>query len=144
MTPFLKSPNGNHFPLEKIRVVDGDTLEADVKLGFGVTLSKRKIRLTGIDTPEVHTSRTLEKQAGILVAAYLAEKLGVHYYDDPAGACEDEADKYGRLLGRPHAGVIDLCSHLIARKFAHSYLGGTKEPWTDEELNNIIEELGNG
>ena len=83
------------------RVVDGDTIDADIVLGFGVVLQNKRIRLAGVDTPEVRTSDDVEKGFGLRAKAFVANWC--------AGDGElilvikgDEYDKFGRVLGDVH------------------------------------------
>ena len=59
-----------------VRVVDGDTVDVDVDLGFGVWLKKERVRLLGIDTPESRTRDKVEKQYGLAAKAFLKQVLG--------------------------------------------------------------------
>ena len=58
------------------RVVDGDTVDVDIDLGFGVILSNQRIRLYGIDTPESRTRDPIEKVFGKMAGSFLKDKLG--------------------------------------------------------------------
>mgnify|MGYP005695024387 FL=1 len=59
-----------------IRIVDGDTVDVDINLGFGVVLANQRIRLYGIDTPESRTRDPIEKIFGKTAAKFLESKLG--------------------------------------------------------------------
>ena len=78
------------------RVVDGDTVDVDIDLGFGVWLKKQRVRLYGIDTPESRTRDLDEKKFGLMAKAYLIDQL-------KDGAILktrlDGKGKYGRILG---------------------------------------------
>ena len=60
-----------------LKVLDDDTVEIDLDLGFNIVLSNQKVRLAGIDTPESRTTNTEEKPRGLLSKKKLAEKLPV-------------------------------------------------------------------
>ncbi len=81
------------------RVVDGDTVDVDIDLGFGMWIHKERIRLYGIDTPESRTRDLEEKKYGLLA------KEQVKYFL-PVGSIQtlitvkDKAGKFGRILGR--------------------------------------------
>lgn len=80
-----------------LRVVDGDTVDVDIDLGFGVWMHKERVRLYGIDTPESRTRDKEEKKYGKAAKAFLQEKL-------EAGTpllrtFKDGVGKYGRILG---------------------------------------------
>jgi micrococcal nuclease len=82
-----------------IRVVDGDTIDADIDLGFDVHVKKR-IRLAGINAPESRTRNKVEKKLGLAAKERLIDIL------DGAANCfeleSEELGKYGRVLGRLH------------------------------------------
>ena len=63
------------YKIKIIKVVDGDTVDVDIDLGFGVWLHKERVRLYGIDTPESRTRDLEEKKYGKAASAYLKEKL---------------------------------------------------------------------
>lgn len=80
-------------------VYDGDTMTADIDLGFRITMHKQKIRLYGIDTPEV---RGTDKEMGLIAKRYLSDEvlgreIELETYKDKSG-------KYGRWLGIIHTG----------------------------------------
>ena len=82
-----------------VRVVDGDTIDAMIDLGFGVHVKKR-IRLSGINAPESRTRNLVEKKLGLAAKERLKEML------EGAANCFEleskELGKYGRVLGRLH------------------------------------------
>ncbi len=91
--------NRYRWQCELIRVVDGDTLEAWIELDFGVKLSA-KLRLEGIDTPEIHTVKqnTEEYKKGMLAKAFVEERFhvqGSKFYIETSGA---RPGKYGRFV----------------------------------------------
>jgi len=101
-----------------IRVIDGDTVDAMIDLGFG-TWVKKRIRLYGINTPEVRTRDLLEKKAGIGAAARLQELM-----DDCGGNFNLESHgvgKYGRCLGTLFINNIDINMLLLNEGFAEEY-----------------------
>ena len=114
-----------------LRVVDGDTVDAEIDLGFDVSVKKR-IRLVGINTPECRTRDLKEKALGLAakdrVKAILAE--------NPKFDLEStEVGKYGRVLGRIHITVLDgtesltqicLNDQLVKEKHAVEYHGGKR------------------
>lgn len=79
-----------------VRVVDGDTVDVDIDLGFGVWLKKQRVRLYGIDTPESRTRDLDEKKFGLMAKEFLKDQL-------KNGAILktrlDGKGKYGRILG---------------------------------------------
>ena len=79
------------------RVVDGDTVDAQIGLGFGVWIHRR-VRLRGIDCPECRTSDPEEKVYGLLAKQALIDKL-VETDFHVQVKCPPNNDKYGRVLG---------------------------------------------
>ena len=85
------------------RVVDGDTVDVDIDLGFGIVLKNERVRVMGIDTPESRTRDKVEKQFGLAAKKRLKEML-----DNKSGPIlktqinkkgEDMKGKFGRILG---------------------------------------------
>ena len=122
-----------------VRVVDGDTVDVDIFLGFGVVLHKQRIRLYGIDTPESRTRDPIEKKFGKLAAAFLKEKLGK--------TCVirtqlDDRGKYGRILGEflVYDGITDremtVNDIMIREHLAVAYFGQSKDDIEEEHLVN--------
>ncbi len=104
------------------RVVDGDTVDANIDLGFDISIHKR-IRLAGIDTPETRTRDKEEKARGLASKSRLIELL-----KDGAFVLEsNEVGKYGRVLGTLHIDNININDTLVEEGFAVEYWGGTKK-----------------
>ena len=112
-----------------LKVLDGDTVEIDLDLGFNIVLSNQKVRLAGIDTPESRTTNTEEKPRGLLSKKKLQEKLPVGSYAMIETQRPDSNDdKFGRILGifitedgtRVNQWMID-------NNYAVLYLGENKE-----------------
>ena len=84
-----------------IRVVDGDTVDVDINLGFGVWLKDERVRIIGIDTPESRTSDKIEKLFGIVAKRKLRELLenGAKLITIEDNHGEDMKGKFGRILG---------------------------------------------
>jgi micrococcal nuclease len=101
------------------KVVDGDTIDADIDLGFDISLTKR-IRLAGVDTPESRTTDAKEKALGLEVKEWLKKKL-------VKTELPDSTEKYGRILGRLFADGVCLNDRMIAEGYAWEYDGGTKK-----------------
>ncbi len=129
------------------RVVDGDTVDVDIDLGFGVWLKKQRIRLMGVDTPEKRTSDPLEKQFGLLATSIVEAFC-------PVGAgilIETELDgkgKYGRILGTVWSPVddtnINVNQFLITERYGVAYHGQSKDDIADEHLANYAYLTENG
>jgi len=84
-----------------IKVVDGDTVDVDIDLGFGIVLSNERVRINGIDTPESRTRDKVEKKFGLAAKARLKSLLGktciLKTQINKSG--EDMKGKFGRILG---------------------------------------------
>ena len=113
-----------------IKVVDGDTLDIEIDLGFDVTI-KQRVRLNGIDTPETKTKNKEEKLAGLRAKKITedcvkgAKIVVVKTHKD---------DKYGRILVDLIADGINLNERLVNEGFAWKYDGGTK----DKDLTQLV------
>tara|TARA_R100001082_G_scaffold110262_2_gene89723 strand:- start:1928 stop:2272 length:345 start_codon:yes stop_codon:yes gene_type:complete len=104
------------------RVIDGDTVDAHIDLGFDITIHKR-IRLAGIDSPESRTRDLEEKARGLAAKDKLIELL-----DDGNFILESkEVGKYGRVLGTLHINDININDTLVKEGFAVEYNGGSKK-----------------
>jgi len=117
------------------RVVDGDTVDVDIDLGFGVILKKERVRIMGIDTPESRTRDKVEKKFGLASKARLKEILG----KEAVLVCKeyDAKGKFGRVLGdfttNDGRMVTDV---LIEEGHAVAYFGGSKEEIQAKHLVN--------
>jgi micrococcal nuclease len=108
-----------------LKVIDGDTIEVDFDLGFGVWLRNQRIRLDGIDTPESRTSDKEEKVRGTLSKDKLKEILGK---DIQITTKIDPNEKYGRILGvLVNKDGINVNQWLIDNNYAVKYSGENKE-----------------
>lgn len=100
------------------RWVDGDTVDVDIDLGFGLIYSNQRIRLYGIDAPEQRTRDLVEKEKGLAATAYVNEqapvgsKVVIKTYKD---------DKYGRILGEIFVGDTNLNTLLTVEGHAVRY-----------------------
>lgn len=123
------------------RVVDGDTVDVDIDLGFGVWLHDERVRIMGIDTPESRTRDLVEKAFGLASKARLKELI-------PEGTTqtlktevdkdgEDAKGKFGRILGdflsEEGRRVTEV---LIEEGYAVDYYGGSKEEIQAQHLKN--------
>ena len=109
---------------EVLRVVDGDTLDARIDLGFDVHVKKR-IRLHGIDTWESRTRDAEEKEKGIAAKSRLVELLQAD--QGKFKLISYGVGKFGRVLGELEVSVGNECDILIKEGHAYSYFGGNKE-----------------
>ena len=109
------------------RVIDGDTVDVDIQLGFNVVLAKQRVRLHGIDTPESRTRNLEEKVRGLLSKGYLKDKC-------PKGAIvtlvSKERGKFGRILGilfNDEDIQTSINDRMIEDGYAVPYTGGNKD-----------------
>ena len=128
------------------RVLDGDTIDVTIDLGFDL-YKKERVRVAGVDTPEKRTRDLEEKKLGLDATVWLQEKL--------EGAIEGDDDlvirtelvggvgKYGRLLGWLYIGDADvsLNEQMIEEGYAWAYDGGTKQK-NFEDLREIRRQHG--
>lgn len=118
-----------------LRVVDGDTIDVDIDLGFNVSYTQR-VRLAGIDTPESRTTDLKEKALGLEVKEYLKSLLDST--DDIVIQTEkpDSSEKYGRILGWLFIDdeETSLNEKMINEGYAWEYDGGTKQKDFDSLL----------
>jgi micrococcal nuclease len=118
-----------------VKVVDGDTADVDIDLGFGVWLKKQRIRFYGIDTPESRTIDLEEKKYGLMAKEMVLAHL-------PIGSTQilrthkDGVGKYGRILGSFVVGDTTLNQMLIDTHNAVAYFGQSKEDIEDEHIVN--------
>ena len=78
-------------------IVDGDTVDVDIDLGFDVWLKSRRIRINNIDTPETRTKDLFEKEQGLAAKARASELLPLH--SKQTLLSKDWLGKYGRIIG---------------------------------------------
>ena len=124
-----------------VRVVDGDTVDVDIDLGFGMWMHKERIRLHGIDTPESRTRDLEEKKFGLL-----AKEQVEHFL--PKGSIQtlvtvkDKAGKFGRILGKFK--IVDpvtaydttVNDWMIKEHHAAPYFGQSKDEIAQIHLEN--------
>ncbi len=112
------------------RVVDGDTLDAIIDLGFDITVHKR-IRLAGINTPESRTRDLEEKKRGLAAKEALLTLLTKTNQHDYFVVESEKVGKFGRVLGRLHIEIDDVecCinDRLISDGHAVEYHGGKRK-----------------
>ena len=109
-----------------LKVVDGDTIDADIDLGFDISLTKR-VRLSGVDTPENRTTDLKEKTLGLEVKEWLKKNLDGKKNILIKTELPDSTEKYGRILGRLYVDDVCLNDRMISEGYAWEYDGGTKQ-----------------
>ena len=129
-----------------LRVVDGDTVDVDIDLGFGVWLRNERVRIMGIDTPESRTRDKQEKKFGLLAKERLKELLPkgkdsvLRTQIDKDG--EDAKGKFGRILGNfvyghGHNGRFTMVTDILIKVgHAVAYYGQNKEDIEKAHLLN--------
>ena len=118
-----------------VRVVDGDTVDIDIDLGFGVWLRKQRIRMYGIATPESRTSDDVEKIYGLAAKEFLVK--WTNSGDLSLKTFKDGKGKYGRILGELwYGGEHNINQLLIDNHHAVKYHGQSKEEIAEEHIAN--------
>ena len=119
---------------EVTKVVDGDTFDCILDLGFDVLLEGR-VRMLGIDTPESRTRDLEEKAYGLLAKDWLYEHIkGEEIIVQTV--VDNEKGKFGRILGTVLVDRVDINSKMIEEGHAVAYFGGSKEEIQDKHMAN--------
>ena len=132
----------NRFKVTVVKVVDGDTIDVDIDLGFSVTLKKQRVRMVGIDTPESRTRDLVEKLFGKASKAHLKTLLEV---GDIQLVSHDKG-KFGRILGDLFVGDNDysINQQMIDDHHAVEYTGANKDTTIEQHLKHRKLLLENG
>ena len=129
------------------RVVDGDTVDVDIDLGFGIVLTDERVRIMGIDTPESRTSDKVEKLFGLASKYRLQELLGEYAIlkTQVSKNGEDMKGKFGRILGDFRAADGRLVTEiLIEEGHCVPYFGGSKDDVQNQHMINRERLLNEG
>jgi endonuclease YncB( thermonuclease family) len=146
MVPPNRKSCYNFRVVEINRVLDGDTIDVTIDLGFDL-FKKERVRVAGVDTPEKRTRDLEEKALGIDATNWLKEKLEGALAGDDDLVIRTElvggVGKYGRLLGWLYLGdgSLSLNEQMITEGYAWAYDGGTKQK-NFEELREIRRTFG--
>jgi len=141
MTPPSRKSCYNFRVVEITKVLDGDTIDVVIDLGFDL-YKKERVRVAGVDTPEKRTKDEEEKELGYDATNWLKEKLEGAIHGDDELIVRTElvggVGKYGRLLGWLYIGdaEVSLNEMMIEEGYAWPYDGGTKQK-NFEELREI-------
>ena len=121
-----------------LKVLDGDTVEIDLDLGFNIVLANQKVRLAGVDTPESRTTNLEEKPRGLLSKKKLQEKLPLGTWATIETLRSDNNDdKFGRILGIFIANDGTRVNQwLIDNNYAVGYMGENKEAVQEAHQKN--------
>ena len=129
-----------------LKIIDGDTVDVDIDLGFGIVLKNERVRVMGIDTPESRTRDKVEKQFGLAAKKRLKEML-----DNKSGPIlktqinkkgEDMKGKFGRILGdftvyhAPTDSWRMVTDIMVEEGHAVAYFGGAKADVQKQHLKN--------
>ena len=146
MTPPSRKSCYNFRVISIDKVVDGDTIDVTIDLGFDL-YKKERVRVAGVDTPEKRTRNLEEKALGLDATAWIKDHLEGAIDGDDDLIIRTELDggvgKYGRLLGWLYIGDSDLSlnEQMITEGYAWSYDGGTKQKNFDD-LREIRRSFG--
>ena len=119
-----------------VRIIDGDTVDVDIDLGFAVWLNKQRIRLFGVDTPESRTRDAEEKKFGILAKNFVKGRLPVGSMQILRTRMDDSRGKFGRILGEFVLEETTLNQLLIVTNNGVPYFGQSKEEIEKAHLEN--------
>jgi len=135
--------NTNEYDVTVVKVVDGDTVDVDIDLGFGVCLKDERVRIMGIDTPESRTSDKVEKLFGTAAKkrlySLLEKDAKLITTEDKNG--EDMKGKFGRILGdfyveRYEGKKEKVTDVMIEEGHCVPYFGGSKEEVQAQHMAN--------
>ena len=122
-----------------VKIIDGDTVDVDIDLGFGVWMHKERIRLYGIDTPESRTRDLEEKKYGLAAKKFLTGML-----DDKGGIIlkthKDATGKFGRILGElwrtTDYADKSINDYMVEKHHAAAYMGQSKTHIEEQHMKN--------
>ena len=126
-----------------VKVVDGDTIDVDIDLGFGMTYKKQRVRLMGIDTPESRTRDLVEKKFGKASKKHLKHLLT---QGERISLISHDKGKFGRILGEIYIHFneghpvyeteVNVNQQMIDDHHAVDYGGGNKEEIHEQHMKN--------
>ena len=122
-----------------VKIIDGDTVDVDIDLGFGVWMRNERVRLYGIDTPESRTRDLVEKRYGLAAKQYLTNML-----DDEGRIVlkthKDKTGKFGRILGElwrtTNFADQSINNYMIEKHHAVGYFGQSKQDIEEQHIKN--------
>ena len=123
------------------RVVDGDTVDVDIDLGFGIWVRNERVRLYGIDTPESRTRDLEEKKCGIYAKQCVEAFMPVDS-NQTLKTYKDKVGKFGRVLGEfvvydpEQDRQTTINEYMIINKIGVAYSGKSKDNIKQEHLDN--------
>lgn len=129
----------NEYDVTVVKVVDGDTVDVNIELGFGIVLADERVRIMGIDTPESRTSDRVEKLFGKAASKRLGEllKKDAKLITTENKSGEDMKGKFGRVLGDFRAADGRLVTEIMSEEgHCVPYFGGSKgDTQAQHEIN---------
>jgi len=143
----LANSNQNEYDVHVVKVVDGDTVDVDIDLGFKIQLKDERVRIMGIDTPESRTSDRVEKLFGVAAKnrlySLLEKDAKLITTEDKDG--EDMKGKFGRILGDFRAADGRLVTEIMIEEgHCVPYFGGSKEEVQAAHMKNRERLLNEG
>ena len=134
-------------------VVDGDTVDVDIDLGFGIWMRDERVRIMGIDTPESRTRDLVEKKFGLAAKKRITELLSgpnLVLKTQVARDGEDMKGKFGRILGdfnvyyAPQDRTMPVTEIMMLEGHAVPYMGGSKEELLEQHMSNRARLIADG
>tara|TARA_A100000172_G_scaffold57977_3_gene37760 strand:- start:9318 stop:9743 length:426 start_codon:yes stop_codon:yes gene_type:complete len=119
-----------------VKVIDGDTVDVDIDLGFGVWLHKQRVRLYGVDTPESRTRDKVEKEYGNIAKQYVIDYLPLGSLQVLKTQIDKQRGKFGRILGEFLINDTTINQMLIDNHLAVKYQGQSKDDIEMEHIAN--------
>jgi|SaaInlV_100m_DNA_2_1039680.scaffolds.fasta_scaffold25243_3 micrococcal nuclease len=132
---FFWSLSMHEYKAKVVKIIDGDTIDVDIDVGFDIIIAKQRIRLYGIDTPESRTRDKEEKFYGNISKQFLNDYC-------PKGSFItlrthlDKKGKFGRILGEIIVNKVNLNEQMIEENLAVAYHGQSKMDIEKEHLYN--------
>lgn len=138
----------NDYSVKIVKVIDGDTVDVDIELGFGIVMQNERIRIMGIDTPESRTSDPVEKLFGIASKQRLKELLGersILKTQKGNGTNNVCREKFGRVLGDFICDSGELVTDILINEgYAVRYSGENKQDIIHKNAENRKKLLDSG
>ena len=134
-----------HYQVKLLKVIDGDTVDVDVDLGFDVWMRNQRIRLHGIDTPESRTRDREEKRFGIRAKQHLSHMIATEIEHGPLVGSDIKKQislqslgrgKFGRILGVLFVDGVNVNEKMIEDHHAVAYHGQSKDEIMEAHLAN--------
>lgn len=125
----------HEYKAKVVKIIDGDTIDVDIDVGFDIIIAKQRIRLYGIDTPESRTRDKEEKFYGNISKQFLNDYCPKGSYITLRTHL-DKKGKFGRILGELIVNKVNLNEQMIEENLAVKYHGQSKSDIEKEHLYN--------